>query len=113
MAEHDLNSKQLQASARPQVAQPQSAVAPKLSVICLGLAVLVVWAFWPSVSNDFVNLDDPLYVCENIHVLSGLTWPGIGWAFANLDAGFWHPLTWLSHMRSEERRVGKECRSRW
>lgn len=98
MAEHDLNSKQLQASARPQVAQPQSAVAPKLSVICLGLAVLVVWAFWPSVSNDFVNLDDPLYVCENIHVLSGLTWPGIGWAFANLDAGFWHPLTWLSHM---------------
>jgi tetratricopeptide (TPR) repeat protein len=58
----------------------------------------VVWVFWPSVSNGFVNLDDPLYACENVHVLSGLTWQGIGWAFTNLDAGLWHPLTWLSLM---------------
>jgi Flp pilus assembly protein TadD len=58
----------------------------------------VIWAFWPTVNNGFVNLDDPLYVYENAHVLSGITWHGIGWAFTNLDAGFWHPLTWLSLM---------------
>jgi protein O-mannosyl-transferase len=58
----------------------------------------VFCAFWPSVSNGFVNLDDPMYVCENAHVLAGLTWQGIGWAFTNVDAGFWHPLTWLSLM---------------
>jgi len=76
----------------------QSVDVPKVNLIAIGLVVLVVWAFWPSVSNGFVNLDDPLYVCENVHVLSGVTWQGIGWAFTSLDGGFWHPLTWLSLM---------------
>ena len=45
-----------------------------------------------------MNLDDPLYVYENPHVRDGITPEGIRWAFTNLDANFWHPLTWLSHM---------------
>jgi len=98
MAKPDLNSKQLPTPAGSQAAHLPSVQPLKLAVICLGLVVLVVWAFWPSVSNDFVNLDDPMYVSGNVHVLGGLTWPGIGWAFANLDGGFWHPLTWLSLM---------------
>jgi Flp pilus assembly protein TadD len=85
-------------SKRPQPVQPPSAGAPKVTLICLGLVGLVVWTFWPSVSNGFVNLDDPLYVYENAHVLAGLTWQGIGWAFTTLDGGLWHPLTWLSLM---------------
>ena len=47
---------------------------------------------------DFVGYDDTVYVTENWHVLQGLTWEQVDWAFANLAAGFWHPLTWLSHM---------------
>ena len=98
MEKRDLDNKRLQASAGLLAAHPSGAGARQLAAVCLGLVVLVVWAFWPSVSNDFVNLDDPIYVYENIHVLGGLTWQSIGWAFTNLDAGFWHPLTWLSLM---------------
>ena len=98
MAKRNSNSQRFQSSPRRQPARPPEGDSRKVASICLGLVVLVVWAFWPSVSNDFVNLDDPLYVCENVHVLSGLTWQGIGWAFSSLDGGFWHPLTWLSLM---------------
>ena len=99
MAKRDLQSRYTQASAGMQVAQPPAAGARKVASLCVGLVVLVFWAFWPSLSNGFVNLDDPMYVSENRHVRSGLTWQGIGWAFTNLDAGFWHPLTWLSLMQ--------------
>ena len=68
----------------------------RLALICSLLFFLVVWAFWPSVSNDFVNFDDNVYVSENAHVQAGLTWDSLGWAFTTLKAGFWNPLTWLS-----------------
>jgi tetratricopeptide (TPR) repeat protein len=62
-----------------------------------GLLVLATIAiYWPVMSHNFVNFDDDLYVCQNAHVQSGLTWQNIRWAFSNLEAGFWHPLTWLS-----------------
>jgi tetratricopeptide (TPR) repeat protein len=59
---------------------------------------LVLWAFLPVLQNNFINYDDPVYVTANAHVQHGLTWGNLGWAFSNLDAGFWHPLTWLSLM---------------
>jgi tetratricopeptide (TPR) repeat protein len=65
-------------------------------LVGLGLFVSVVAAFLPALRNGFVNLDDHLYVLENSHVIRGLTWGGFQWAFRNLEAGFWHPLTWLS-----------------
>jgi tetratricopeptide (TPR) repeat protein len=48
--------------------------------------------------HDFINYDDNLYVTENEHVLAGLTWQGVIWAFTATHAWNWHPLTWLSHM---------------
>ncbi|HUD48926.1 MAG TPA: tetratricopeptide repeat protein, partial [Candidatus Baltobacteraceae bacterium] len=42
--------------------------------------------------------DDQAYVTENRHVLPGLTFADIGWAFRSVTAGNWHPLTMLSHM---------------
>src|SRR6266567_4242090 len=48
--------------------------------------------------NGFINFDDPFYVVENQHVLSGLTADGLKWAFKTTHAANWHPLTWLSHM---------------
>ncbi|MCY2924826.1 MAG: tetratricopeptide repeat protein [Planctomycetota bacterium] len=52
--------------------------------------------FWPVTGHDFVNYDDTVYVTANPHVTGGLSWQSIRWAFSNLEAGFWHPLTWLS-----------------
>ena len=68
------------------------------SLIYLLLVLLTVAVFWQLPSFDFVNLDDNIYVTENIHVQSGLTIKNIMWAFKTTYANFWHPLTWLSHM---------------
>ena len=87
MPNRESNSNQFRASPRPQAAHPPCAEAQKVTAICLGLFVLVVWGFWPSLSNDFVNLDDPMYVYENIHVQKGLAWESIRWAFANFVGG--------------------------
>ena len=67
-------------------------------VIGLALAVGTVGVYAPVLWCDFVGYDDTVYVTENWHVLQGLNWEQVDWAFANLAAGFWHPLTWLSHM---------------
>jgi tetratricopeptide (TPR) repeat protein len=66
--------------------------------VCLVLAAAVLAVYYPVMGFDFVNLDDQLYVYENPYVRTGITPEGIHWAFTNLDANFWHPLTWLSHM---------------
>ncbi|MBU6408949.1 MAG: tetratricopeptide repeat protein, partial [Verrucomicrobia bacterium] len=68
-------------------------------LLCLLLFGGAVWTFWPALQNGFVDYDDPDYVTQNHHVQGGLTWTNARWAFTNTGAaGFWHPLTWLSHM---------------
>ena len=62
------------------------------------LAVLVLALYWPVQSFDFVNLDDDVYVTHNRQVQGGLSPEGIVWSFSNVEAGFWQPLIWLSHM---------------
>ena len=64
----------------------------------LALAAGTFAVYAPVLWCDFVGYDDTVYVTENWHVLRGLSWEQVDWAFANLSAGFWHPLTWLSHM---------------
>ncbi len=60
------------------------------------LSILLV--FWQVRDFAFVNYDDNDYVYENPHVLNGLTWDGVVWAFTTNHAANWHPLTWLSLM---------------
>ena len=55
-------------------------------------------AFWQVRNNEFINLDDNLYVTENPHVQRGISFTGVLWAFTASHNGQWHPLTWLSHM---------------
>jgi protein O-mannosyl-transferase len=81
-------------------ASQQASRSPKLLSLLLALSTLAV--FWPAVGHDFINYDDPLYVYENAHVQSGLSWASVQWAFTNLEAGFWHPLTWLSLLADRE-----------
>ena len=60
------------------------------------MATLIVYA--PVKDYQFVDLDDDVYVTHNPRVQDGLTWGNIVWALGTLEAGFWHPLTWWSHM---------------
>jgi protein O-mannosyl-transferase len=70
----------------------------RLLIICLFLVIAAFMAFWQVTQSDFINLDDANYVTGNGHVQDGLTVEGILWAFTTGHAGYWHPLTWISHM---------------
>ena len=66
--------------------------------ICLLLIVVTVAAYWPVRQAEFVAYDDNMYVFENVHIQSGLTWKGLAWALTTGYAANWHPLTWITHM---------------
>ena len=69
-----------------------------LVLICLVLATVTAAVYWPVHNQGFLWLDDPGYVTDNPHVLKGISWEGIVWAFTSSHAHNWHPLTWVSHM---------------
>jgi tetratricopeptide (TPR) repeat protein len=71
-------------------------------ILGLLLAVVTLLVYWPARKFDFLGYDDPLYFTQNVHVLNGLTWRNVGWAFTTGDAANWHPLTWLSLMLDAE-----------
>jgi len=66
--------------------------------LLLLLGFLTLLCYLPATRHNFINVDDPLYILENPHVTTGLTWSNIAWAFGAGYAGNWHPLTWISHM---------------
>ncbi|HOI73137.1 MAG TPA: tetratricopeptide repeat protein [Syntrophales bacterium] len=68
------------------------------TALALSLFLLVLIVFGQTGGFGFIHFDDNVYVTGNAHVRSGLTGPSVAWAFSTLDAGFWHPLTWLSLM---------------
>jgi cytochrome c-type biogenesis protein CcmH/NrfG len=70
----------------------------KTWLICGLLALSIVAAYWPVMGYAFTDYDDKDYVRQNPHVLNGLNWPDVVWAFIHFYASNWHPLTWLSHM---------------
>ncbi len=66
--------------------------------VCAGLVLVCAAIYGRTLSHDFLNYDDPLYVTENPAVQDGLGWSGVIWAFTTDRAMYMHPLTWLSHM---------------
>jgi tetratricopeptide (TPR) repeat protein len=70
--------------------------------MCVLLAALTLGVFWPVVHCGLTNYDDFDYITNNPHVLSGLTWENVRWAFANAYYDYWHPLAWISHMADME-----------
>jgi Flp pilus assembly protein TadD len=66
--------------------------------VCIFLAVITWLVFGQTLGHDFINYDDNDYVYENPEVARGLTLKGIVWAFTQVHASNWHPLTWVSHM---------------
>ena len=65
-------------------------------ILLLGTAVL----FWPVGKFEFVGYDDPFYITQNQHVLTGLKAENVAWAFGQVasEATYWHPISWMSHM---------------
>ncbi len=67
-------------------------------ILCLILAAVTLATYWPVSRAEFTNYDDNEYVSDNPHIVRGLTWDDVRWAFGSGYAGNWHPLTWVSHM---------------
>jgi hypothetical protein len=63
-----------------------------LSVLLIALTLAV---YARALRFGFVVFDDPRYVTDNFHVLSGLSLRGIRWAFSTFHDCNWIPLTWL------------------
>jgi len=67
-------------------------------VICIFLMVATFCIYSQVQDHEFINLDDTLYVTENLNVQAGLTSENIKWAFTTFDSGNWSPVTWFSYM---------------
>jgi protein O-mannosyl-transferase len=75
-----------------------SASGEKRTLICCLVLVAATLAFYnPLVHNQFTDFDDSVYILRNSQVQTGLTWQTFKWSFTTFHAGYWHPLTWLSH----------------
>lgn len=66
--------------------------------MAIALACVTLVTYLPVVRYDFIQYDDPGYVAAHGIVSQGLTWQGIVYAFTSPHAGFWQPVTVLSHM---------------
>ncbi len=66
-------------------------------VALFGLIVLMLpWGL--ALGCQFIHIDDADYVYRNPHVMGGLSWGNITWAFSNVELHFYQPMTWLSLM---------------
>src|ERR1051325_6808299 len=70
----------------------------KVLLVSLALIAMTWLVFGQTRHHAFVNFDDDVYVYENPIVARGLTLEGVKWAFTDIHASNWHPLTWISHM---------------
>jgi tetratricopeptide (TPR) repeat protein len=66
-------------------------------IFCLLLVAATLAFYNPIVRNRFTDFDDSAYILKNSQVQGGLTWNTVKWSFTTFHAGYWHPLTWLSH----------------
>ncbi|ACH39936.2 TPR domain protein [Citrifermentans bemidjiense Bem] len=64
-----------------------------LALLCITIAI-----YYQATGFNFILLDDNDYVTSNAHVMEGLSFESIKWAFMSNVSGHWHPLTWLSLM---------------
>jgi Flp pilus assembly protein TadD len=90
-----------QGSTPPAIAPSTEAIAPRKLpswLLAAFVGFLALFVYWPAIHCGFINFDDDLYVTANAHVQNGLTLANLKWAFVNLVASNWHPLTILSHM---------------
>lgn len=68
------------------------------AIAVAGLVALTLLAFADVRHHAFIDYDDTFYVTRNPRVQRGVTLENLGWAVTSMEAGYWHPLTWWSHM---------------
>jgi Tfp pilus assembly protein PilF len=70
------------------------------AALCLVAVALALALYWRTLGFEFIDLDDTAHILANPHVLGGLTWANVRWAFADLAGmvDYWHPVSWLSLM---------------
>ena len=78
------------------------ATATRATLVCILLASVTAAVYAPVLGHGFLTYDDNLYVTANAQVKAGLTVKGVHWAWRTSHTGYWHPLTWLSHMLDVE-----------
>jgi protein O-mannosyl-transferase len=66
--------------------------------IAVGLCAINLVIYSGVIHHDFIDLDDAAYIYQNPHVVAGVTWDSVKWAFRSGNPSYWHPLTWFSHM---------------
>ena len=66
-------------------------------VIFLALFAINALIYSCGISNNFINLDDYIYVGHNVKVQS-ISLKNIKWAFTTIYFGHYSPLLWLSYM---------------
>jgi tetratricopeptide (TPR) repeat protein len=67
-------------------------------LLSIVLIVITLAVYWQVENHQFLSYDDNAYVTSNLHVANGLTGQNIIWAVTSVEAGNWHPVTWLSHL---------------
>jgi hypothetical protein len=73
--------------------------ARKRTIAAAALLIAGTFAcFLGAVHNEYISLDDRMYVLENPAVMGGLTWSGIVQIFSTVTFSYWQPLAYFSHM---------------
>ncbi len=67
-------------------------------IVYIVLTIVTLAVYGQVNQFEFVNVDDNIYVTENIHIQSGITLAKIRWAFTTIYSELWNPLTLLSYM---------------
>jgi hypothetical protein len=69
----------------------------RIVIFCLLVAAATLAFYNPVAHNQFTDFDDSVYILRNSQVQTGLSWDTVKWSFTTFHAGYWHPVTWLSH----------------
>jgi tetratricopeptide (TPR) repeat protein len=69
-----------------------------VAVLCLALAAITFAVFGRTLTHNFINFDDNVYVYGNTMVAGGLSLKGLAWVFTHPYFNLYHPLTLLSLM---------------
>lgn len=70
------------------------------AVLLISTAVACV--FGQTFFHVLIGYDDPYFISDAPHVMSGLSWENTKWAWRTSLMDIWHPLTWFSYQLESE-----------
>ncbi len=70
--------------------------------LSLLLAGITLGLYWPARHFDLIYFDDPLFVSDSPEITSGLNAHSLIWAFTNVVAANWHPITNLTFLLTHQ-----------